>query len=90
MKIDKEILAKILVELEDQYPLMLGSERYGKLVEELGGDLIVDAHLLYADDKGYITTEMKFDIQAKAWQVNPYATRLTAYGLDVLSGQEQE
>lgn len=90
MKINKEILAKILMVLEDQYPLMLGSENYRKLGEELGGDLIVDAHLLYADEKGYITTEMEFDISATGWQVNPYATRITAYGLDVLSGDIQE
>ncbi|MXP53413.1 hypothetical protein FD737_10005 [Pantoea sp. Seng] len=84
MELSKHHIKTILEKLQDVYPLMLESEGYRELTEELGSDVILDAHLLYLWEKGIIDTEMKYDPYTPGWTVSAHLTRINASGIDLL------
>lgn len=78
----------ILKYLKDAYPLMLESEGYRVLSNQLESENTLDGHLLYLWEKGLISTEMSFDQHDQQWSVSAHVTRITARGLDYLSEGE--
>lgn len=85
MELSKQHIKTILEKLQEVYPLMLESEGYTELTEQLGSDMILDAHLLYLWEKGLINTEMKYDPYTPGWSVSPHMTRINCAGIDTLA-----
>lgn len=85
MKLSKHHIKTILDKLESVYPLMLESDGYRELVEEIGDDVTLDAHLLYLYEKGLIETEMKYDPYAPGWTVSAHQTRINSSGIDLIA-----
>lgn len=88
MELSKHHIKTIMYKLQELYPFMLNEEGYKELAEELGGETVLDAHLLYLWEKGLINTEMSFDVSCREWQVNAHLTRINSAGIDVLENSK--
>ncbi|MFW0698083.1 hypothetical protein [Pantoea sp. R13S299] len=88
MELSKHHIKTILYKLQEVYPFMLNEEGYKQLAKELGGETVLDAHLLYLWEKGLINTEMSFDVFVSEWQVNAQLTRINSAGIDVIENSK--
>lgn len=88
MELSKQHIKSILEKLQEVYPLMLESEGYKELTQDLGSDVILDSHLLYLWEKGLINTEMKYDPYTPGWTVSAHLTRINCAGLDLLANSK--
>jgi len=85
MDISARHTTAILNKLYSVYPLMLDSQGYAELVEEVGDDLTLDAHLLYLYEKRLIETDMKYDPYTLSWSVSAHLTRINSNGIDLIA-----
>lgn len=95
MKIDNDILLRILRDLRDLYPHMLCTSGYKPLLDQFGED-VLDGHLIYLCEKGLIDTQIEYQYEDNlnpvagtgGWIIRSHYTRINSNGLDLLAEDE--